>query len=65
MGNSTGNANEKTTKTSQNDKKKKRGAEISRNKKEQATQGKITVELEEIDQEVLAKVGRLRDIDKG
>ena len=39
MGNSTGNANKETTKTSQNDKKKKRGAEIS-GEKEQATQEK-------------------------
>ena len=60
MGNLTGNANNKTTKTSQNDKKKKRGAEISGNKKEQATREKITVQLEEINQKVLAKEGRLK-----
>ena len=51
MGNSTGNADKKNTKTSPND---KRGTEISR-KKEQATWGRITVQLEEINQKVLAK----------
>ena len=59
MGNSTGNANNKTTKTSQND-KKKRDAEINRNKKELATQEKITVQLEEINEKVLAKERRLK-----
>ena len=39
--------------------KKKRGAEIS-GKKEQATQEKIIVQLEEINQKVLAKEGRLK-----
>ena len=48
MGNLTGNSNKKTE-----------GAEISR-KKEQATQGKVTVQLEEINQKVLAKEGRLK-----
>ena len=38
---------------------RKRGTEISR-KKEQATWGKITVQLEEINQKVLAKEGRLK-----
>ena len=38
---------------------KKVGAEISWNKKEQTTQEKITVQLKEINQKVLAKVGRL------
>ena len=38
---------------------RKRGAEISR-KKEQATQGKITVQLEEINQKVMAKEGKLK-----
>ena len=38
---------------------KKRGAEISW-KKDQATWGKITVQLEEINQKVLAKEGRLK-----
>ena len=38
----------------------KRGAEISGNKKEQATQEKITVQLEEINQKVLAKEGILK-----
>ena len=38
---------------------RKRGAEIS-GKKEQATWGKITVQLEEINQKVLSKEGRLK-----
>ena len=38
----------------------KRGAEISGGKKEQATGGKITVQLEEINQKILAKEGRLK-----
>ena len=38
----------------------KRGAEISGGKKEQATWGKITVQLEEINQKILAKEGRLK-----
>ena len=38
----------------------KRGAEISGGKKEQATWGKITVQLEEINQKVLAKKDRLK-----
>ena len=59
IGNSTWNTNKKTTKTSQND-KKKRGAEISGNKKEQATQEKKIVQLEEINQKVLGKEGRLK-----
>ena len=41
-------------------KKRKRGTEISGNKKEQATQEKITVQLEEINQKMLAKEGRLK-----
>ena len=39
---------------------RKRGAEISRGKKEEATWGKITVQLDEINQKVLAKEGRLK-----
>ena len=38
----------------------KRGAEISEGKKEQATWGKITVQLEEINQKILAKEGTLK-----
>ena len=38
----------------------KRGAEIIWGKKEQTTWGKITVQLEEIDQKILAKEGRLK-----
>ena len=36
-----------------------------KDKKEKATQEKITMQLEEINQKVLAKVGRLKDIEKG
>ena len=43
------------TKTSQNDKKERR---LYVGKKEQATQEKITVQLEEINQKVLVKEGR-------
>ena len=39
---------------------RKRGAEISGGKKERATWGKIAVQLEEINQKVLAKEGRLK-----
>ena len=56
MGNSTGNANKKKYETIRLI--KKRGTEIS-GKNEQATWGKITVQLEEINQKVLAKEGRL------
>ena len=38
----------------------KRGTEISAGKKEQAIWGKITVQLEEINQKILAKEGRLK-----
>ena len=38
----------------------KRGAEISRVKKEQSTWGKITLQLEEINQKILAKEGKLK-----
>ena len=41
-------------------KRKKRGAEISGEKKEQATQEKITVQPEEINKKALAKKGRLK-----
>ena len=53
MGNSTGNANKKLRKQARMI--RKRGAEIS-GKKEQATQEKITVQLEEINH----KEGRLK-----
>ena len=59
MGNSTGNANKKTTKTSQNDKKNERGWNKLL-KKGTGNRGKITVQLEEINQNVLAKEGRLK-----
>ena len=38
----------------------KRGAEISGGKKEQATWGKITVQLEKRHQKILAKEGKLK-----
>ena len=38
----------------------KKGAEISAGKKEQTTWGKITVQLDEINQKILAKEGRLK-----
>ncbi len=40
--------------------KKKRSAEISRNKNKHPTQEKTTVQFEEINQKVLAKEGRLK-----
>ena len=48
----------KSTRTGQNDKTKDPG--MFRNKKERATQEMITVHLEEINQKVLAKEGRLK-----
>ena len=58
MGNSTGNPDKKNTKTSQND-EKMRGVEISGGKGTGNT-GKITVQIEEINQKVLAKERRLK-----
>ena len=40
--------------------KQKKNAEINRNRKEKTTQGKLTIQLEEICQKVLAKEGRLK-----
>ena len=59
MGNLTGNADKKSTKTGQNDKTIE-NAGICRNKKEKATQEKIAIQLEEINQKVLAKERRLK-----
>ena len=47
----------KTTKTSPNDQERRWN---KRGKKEQATRGKITVQLEEINQKIVAKEGRLK-----
>ena len=58
MGISTGKATKKLRK--QVRMIKKRAVEKSRDKKEQARQEKITVELEEINQKVLAKEGILK-----
>ena len=58
MGNSTGNANKKPTKTGQNDKTKERRWNM-REQKGKATREKI-IQLEEINQKVLAKEGRLK-----
>ena len=49
-----------STKTGQNDKTKKRRWNMLKQKKEKATRRKITVQLEEINQKVLAKEGRLK-----
>ena len=60
MGNSTGNADKiklrKQTKTV----KQRKNAETCSDKKKKATEEKITTQLEEINQKVLAKEGRLK-----
>ena len=43
-----GNADKKSTKTGQNEKKQMKDAGIRRNRKEKATQEKITIQLREI-----------------
>ena len=59
MGNSTGKADKKATKTGKKN-KQRRDAGTRGDKKEKATQGNMTIQLEEIDQKVLAKEGRLK-----
>ena len=60
IGNSTGNADKNLRKQPKMTKKRK-DAGICRNKKEKAAQEKkITIQLEEINQKVLAKEGRLK-----
>ena len=59
MGNSTGKAAKNIRKQAKIIKERK-NAGISRNKKEKATQEKITVQVEEINQKLLAKEGRLK-----
>ena len=56
-GNSTGNADKKFTTTGKNDKTKKRRRKILEQKRK--TQEKMKIKLEEMNQKVLAKEGRL------
>ena len=58
IGNSTGNADKTSTKTEQNGKRKRSWNMWEQNEK--TTREKITVQLEEINQKVLAKEGRLK-----
>ena len=58
MGISTRNSDRKPTETTESGKTKKKKAEI--NRKEKTTQEKLTVQLEEIHQKVLAKEGWLK-----
>ena len=60
MGNSIWNAKKKKKLRKQAGMIRKRGAEIGGGKKGQATWGKITVQLEEINQKVMSKEGRLK-----
>ena len=60
MGNSTGNADKKNPRKQAKMIKEKEDAGICRNKKEKAAQEKITVQLEEINQKVLANEERLK-----
>ena len=64
MGNSTGNADKKHLRKQAKMIKLKKDAGTCRDKKEKATQEKMTIQLEEIIQKVLAKEGILKDIDK-
>ena len=59
MGISARNSDRKPTKTTESDKRKKK-AEMNRNRREKTTQEKLTIQLEEIYQKVLAKEGRLK-----
>ena len=59
MGNSTGNTDKKATKIGKMIKQRK-NAGIYRDKKGKATQEKITIQLEEINEKILAKQGRLK-----
>ena len=61
MGTSIRNTDEKkSTKTGQNDKKKRSDTGIIRNRREKVTQEKLAIQLEEIEQKVLAKEGRIK-----
>ena len=59
MGNWTGNADNKFTTTSKNGKTEKR-LEYVEKKRKKATQVKQKIQLEEINQKVLVKEGRLK-----
>ena len=59
MGNSTGNATKKSTKTRKMLKQRK-NAGTCWDKKEKVIQEKITIQLEEINQKVISKEGRLK-----
>ena len=59
MGNSTGNADKKNLRKQAKMIKQRKDAETFRDKKEKVTQGKITIQLEEINQKVLTKEGLL------
>ena len=60
MGNSTRNADKKNQRNRTKMTKQKKDAEIYWYKKEKATPEKITVKLDEINQKILAKEGRLK-----
>ena len=60
MGNSTGNEDKKNRQKQAKMIKQKKDAGICWNKKEKTTQVKITVQVEEINQRVLAKERRLK-----
>ena len=60
MVNSTGNADKKNLRKHAKKTKQRKDAGIRRNKKEKVTQEKITIQLEEINQKVLEKEGRLK-----
>ena len=60
MENSAENADKKATKTGKNNKTKKKRWNMLGQKEKKATQEKITIQLEEINQKVLVKEGRLK-----
>ena len=60
MGNSTGNADSKNLRKQAKMIKQRKNTGKCRDKKEKAIQEKITIQLEEINQKVLAKEGRLK-----
>ena len=60
MGISTRNSDKKKTRKQLKVIKQKKNAGINRNKKEKTTQEKLTMQLKEIYQKVLAKEGRLK-----
>ena len=60
MGNLTGNADKKNLRKRAKMIKQAKDAGICRNKKEKATQEKITIKLDEINQKILTKEGSLK-----